>query len=201
VRKSVAIPVDKNYGFVDTIIEMMTAQSQHDRPYPVQNVAYQLKALIKEKNINNELEQLVNTTIEKEEEFDYLPPQIIDIEYTDGILRIYLNKVTPVDWNQILISGNYSHGSVVGYGPERFKNSREMNNTVFFIPVRVDSSNIVTSIVGNFKEWIGVTTRMYIAQVKDNKRHERMRKEQEMQRLIKQKETEKNIASKLKALL
>lgn len=39
--------VDKNYGFVDTIIEMMTAQSQQNRPYPAQNVLYQLKHLLK----------------------------------------------------------------------------------------------------------------------------------------------------------
>ena len=193
--------VDKNYGFVDIIIEMMTAQSQKDRPYPTQNVAFQLKALIKEKQIDKELEQLVNITIHSEEAFDYPCPQIIDIDYKDGVLKLYLNKVTPADWNQILTSGNYSRSSVMGYGPERFHNNSERNNTVFSIPVRSENTNPIESIVLRFKEWMSVTTRMYVSHVINNRRQESIRKEQEMQRLIKQKEAEKNIASKLKALL
>ncbi|MFZ2538266.1 MAG: serine/threonine-protein kinase [Oscillospiraceae bacterium] len=193
--------VDRNYGFVDTIIEMMTAQSRLNRPYPAQNVAYQLKALIKEKQIHTELEQLVNTTIQNEEAFDYPCPQIIDIEYKDGILQLYLNKVTPPLWNQILTSGGYSHSSIVGYDAERFVCSNYGNNTVFKIPVRTESSDIIESIVRNFKAWLPVTTSMYVSQVINSRRQERIKKEQEMLRLTKQKEAEKNIASKLKAFL
>ena len=193
--------VDKNYGFVDTIVEMMTAQSQQDRPYPSQNVVFQLKALIKEKQINTELEQLVSTTIQNEEDFNYPCPQIIDIEYKDGLLKLYLNKVTPAEWNQILSYGNYSHSSVMGYGPERFHNNSERNNTVFSIPVHSENPSTIESIIRNFKEWMPITTSMYVSYIINNKRQERIRKEQEMQRLIKQKEAEKNIASKLKALL
>jgi len=193
--------VDKNYGFMDTIIEMMTAQSQQDRPFPAQDIAVHLKALIKEKQINTELEQLVNTTIRNEEDFNYPCPQIIDIEYKDGMLNLYLNKVTPVDWNQILTSGNYSRSSVMGYGPERFLNKSEGNNTVFSISVRSENANTIESIIQHFKEWMQVTTKVYVSHVINERRQERIRKEQEMQRLIKQKKTEKDITSKLKALL
>jgi len=193
--------VDKNYAFVDTVVELMTAQSPHNRPYPAVNVAFQIKALIKERQIKTELEKLVNTTIQNGEDFNYLCPEIIDIEYKDEILKIFLNKITPVDWNQILTSGNYSHGSIMGYGPERFQYRNENNHTSFFIKVLSDNVNIFENIIRNFKEWASTTTAIYTSHVKNSKRQERIRKEQEMQRLIKQKEAEKSVASRLKSLI
>lgn len=193
--------VDKNYCFVDTLIEMMTAQSQDDRPYSIQNVAFQLKALLKEKKVDTELNQLINTTIENEEAFSYECPKLLDINYEEGTLRLYLNKVTPAEWNDILSSGNYGHQSLMGFEPERFKNSREQNNTVFYVRVPLDDISYIERIVQDFKEWMQATTNKYVNYVKNNKRQERLRKEQEMQQLIKQKEAEKSIASRLKSLL
>lgn len=72
---------------------------------------------------------------------------------------------------------------------------------MFYITVYSEDPNTIESTVRNFKEWMRVTTNMYVSHVIDIKRQERIRKEQEMRQLIKQKEAEKNIASKLKALL
>jgi serine/threonine protein kinase len=149
--------IDSNYSYLDDLVERLIIQKPEDRLYPVRIIKTELmiNSSIASKNI--ELEKIINTEIFKEDANDtFTEPEIIDMNYADGNLNIFLDKITPDLWNQLLVSGRYSHSHSSHYSPRTFNAGicKEKKSTYFSAVLQEKDNHLVESIYTSFKSWI-----------------------------------------------
>lgn len=195
--------ITEEYSYLDILVEQMIEQEPHNRIYPIDRIFLELTSLCKEYKNNKELEELMNTKITEDTSVDPLfsGVQIEDIKYEDNTLKIFLNKFTNGMWNNILLSGEYSHTSSMNYPTSSFKYDKVNNKTYFYVNIYHESKHTIENIVTCFKQWIETTQNIYKQRIlfERQQKYQKEIQEREMQRKKIEKELEIN--SMLKSLV
>ena len=195
----------KEYGFFDQVVDILISQDPNNRLFPVRKILIEISTLLKIESDKAELKRIIEKQINENAEEDPLfdPPVVMDIKYENNQLVFYLDKKTNSTWDNILISGQYSHSSAGGYPTHSFSSRYDENKdcTTFSVIVRLQDDNYINSIVDFFKSWLPIVTFEYSQKEKQRRadiiRQEIEKREQE----IKAKESEMKIREQLKFLI
>lgn len=193
------------YAFLDSVVEELIGQDQNDRLYPIERVLIEIITRLKVETNKIELRKIVEEKIDSNvnEEIMSSPPNVTNLEFEENNLIIHLNKITTPEWNNILITGQYSHNSLMSYPTHSFtaRNSIDGGHTAFIVNIRTNDDNVISSIVNNFKSWLPTVNEMYL-RIQKQRREAKIRQDIEIrEREIKAKESEIRIREQLKSLI
>lgn len=134
-----------------------------------------------------EIKKLKEIKIEESEEKDILilePPKLINFKYDDtsNILFLYLDKKVNQEWVECMTKGSY--GSLLGYGPERFR----FQNEIAMVNIPPSYLNDLQTIINYFKSWVNNANQHYPIEVKKRRAYEKQKKENEIKQKIEREE-------------
>jgi serine/threonine protein kinase len=141
--------VAPEYAFLDQIVSAMLRQSPGDRPDSIAAVKLQIQRHEAEavtlQKLNQSQEEVVPAA-EIDEPLANEPMRIINVDWSRGLLTIYLDRPTTKDWRRAIQNlGSYS--SVYGKGPEAF--TFDGNHAIVEA-----SEHQVQDIINHFKNWL-----------------------------------------------
>lgn len=179
--------VNRNYSWLDSVVDLMLQQKPEERPYPTSNIATRILAAQNEWSSSQELLHLSEEKPNDEEPYQMELPTIRDCQYDRGELKIYLDGMEYYwfeVWFGILQSGQYPHGEVIGYGPNKL---RHYAPDCISMPLSISSESQLTTIARHIKNWlIGATQIFNKEQLEEHNREmntRRQKKEAEIQKL------------------
>lgn len=179
--------VDTKYSFLDKIIDKMISQSPNDRFNCVDDIIYEIRALIKASEKEEEIRKLKEIKYAEEDENDVLilePPKLVDFKYNDAIGKIflYLDKNVNDEWIGCMTKNSY--GELMGFGPEKFR----FENNVAMANMSPSYLNSLQQIIDYFKSWVDNANRYYPDYVKTKRERERHEKEEALRIKIEREE-------------
>ena len=180
--------INDKYKFLDNIIDKMTKQNPNDRFDSIEDIEFNIVSAIKVYEKEEEIKKLKEIKIEESEEKDILilePPKLINFKYDDtlNILFLYLDKKVNQEWIECMTKGSY--GSLLGYGPERFR----FQNEIAMVNIPPSYLNDLQTIINYFKSWVNNANQHYPIEVKKRRAYEKQKKENEIKQKIEREET------------
>ena len=179
--------VDTHYAFLDKVIDKMISQNPNDRFDCIDDTIYEIKALIKINEKEEEIKKLKEIKYADEEETDILilePPKLIDFKYSDtlGRISLYLDKNVNDEWISCMTKNSYSE--LMGFGPERFR----FENNVAMASISPSYLNSLQQIIDYFKSWVDNANRYYPDYIKSKREQEKREKENALKNKIEREE-------------
>ncbi|MBZ4645583.1 MAG: serine/threonine protein kinase, partial [Clostridia bacterium] len=178
----------KEYGFLDQVVDELISQNPENRLYPIRKVLIEISTLMKLESDKIELKKIVEKQINENVEEDplFIPPKVVNIEFDNDQLIFYLDKKTNSIWDNILISGQYSHSYLGSCQPNYFTSKYDANRncTAFSVDIQNHDENAIESIVNYFKSWLPTVSSIYTQKEKQKRenliRQEVEKREQEL---------------------
>lgn len=151
--------VAPDLAYLDQIVEKMIQNSPDQRYQNIEGIKGDLighkNAFVALQRLDESRRQVVPSST---------PPafrsiQIVNLDYSDGVLSLQLNDNVPSGWAQEFQQprGGYSH--ILGYGPDKF---RIQGNTLS-INVR-ESETLIQDVVNHAKAYVDAANRGYVSQ-------------------------------------
>ncbi|HIQ90426.1 MAG TPA: serine/threonine protein kinase [Candidatus Coprosoma intestinipullorum] len=179
--------INKQFAFLDKIIDKMISQSPDNRQNSVDDVIYEIKAELEINKREKEIKELQEITYSYDTEEDILilePPKLIDFKYDDIIekLFLYLDKKVNQEWINCMTEKSCI--SLFGYEPKKFR----FENNVASVKLPFSNLERLQLIIDYFKEWINHANQEYPAYVKKKREQEQLRQEQIIMKKIEREE-------------
>ncbi len=181
------IDIDEKFSFLDNVIDKMISQNPNDRFNCVDDIIYEINALIKLNEKDEEIKKLKEIKYVESEEDDILilePPKLINFKYDDTIGKIflYLDKNVNEEWISCMTKDSY--GELMGFGPERFR----FENNIAMANMSPSYLSSLQQIIDYFKSWVSNANKHYPLYVKNKRENEKRRNEEEIKAKIKREE-------------
>lgn len=191
------VNINKEYAFLDKVIDKMISQNPSDRYDTVDQIIYEINALISLNKKEKEISELKKIKYEESDEKDVLilePPKLVDFKYNDTInkLFLYLDKNVNNDWVNCMSSEGYS--SILGLEPDKFR----FENNIAMVNIMPYQLNELQEIIDYFKSWINNANKHYPKLVYKERNQEKQRMEEAVRERIKKQEHIKNILEQIK---
>ena len=174
--------VNKNFSFLDPIVEKMTAQNPDDRYNSIEDVQYAINANIDIYNKEQDNERLRKIELDENKENDVLisdPIKIVNVKIDEDYkLIIKFNHFTNELWIETLMYVDKTE--ILGYGPEKF----EFNQNTATLYLNKNTIKNAPKIIEYFKQWIKNTNNIYPEKAKEKIEKEKRVKEQEIEKAI-----------------
>lgn len=174
--------INKEFSFLDPIVEKMTAQNPNDRYNSVEDVQYAINASIDIYNKEQDNQKLKKINLEQNEENDILvsdPMKIVDVKIDEDYkLTIEFNHSANGLWIETLMYVDKTE--ILGYGPEKF----EFNQNKAMLYLNQNTIKNAPRIIEYFKQWIENTNKIYPKKAEEEVEKERRVKEQEIEKAI-----------------
>lgn len=182
--------IEEKFTFLDNIIDKMISQNPDDRYTNINDIICEIKVQIDINEKENEINKLKEIKYKEVEENDLLilePPKLVNFKYDDSICKLflYLDKNVNQQWINCMTSGSYSE--VMGYGPDRFR----FENNIAMVSISPTSLNSLQQIINYFKSWVNNANVHYPIEISNQRKYEKLRKEQQLKEKIKREETVK----------
>ncbi len=186
--------VSEKYAYLDPIVDKMLQQRKENRYQNLAEIKLEISARSKEYISSLKISKLNNTVIPASEIDDPIvadPIKIIDADWDNGTLTIYLNHQPSSQWNWALLNmGSYS--AVMGKGPEIFR----FNQNKAIISAR--DGNEAQRIIDCFKQWLPKIAQIYESKLRQDAETAERKKIQELEIKIAEEEKRKAINKSLK---
>lgn len=189
--------INKEYEFLDSIIDEMLRQDKNERPNKIEDIQHMINVKLKLNKENKKIEELKQIKIEESEEKDILildPPRLIDVIYDEEASRLKFTLSTPVNqkWVDCIKMSNRS--SLLGYGVEVFRFEREFAS----VQLPIHSIDYSQKIIDYFKEWINLANAYYPNIIKKERKKAQEEKEQEIKTEILKREKIASVMNNIK---
>jgi serine/threonine protein kinase len=163
-----------DFSFVDAVVEAMIQQDARARPKSIEDVKHRMRLgrdqlMMAQKLAANQADVIPAGQVDHP--LVVAPPQIVDVDWSNGRLRIILDKAVTGDWVQALYRmGNFT--SLMGAEPQRFQfQGREAS-------VQADEYN-AQQVIDYFKQWIpkaSARLKLDIEEADSQRRHDEQQK-------------------------
>ena len=165
------------FAFLDEIVSSLYRQNPKDRLYPVDKILQDLGVRARIAKLN-EAENAIKSKVAPTS----MPPidtlKVVSKSYEDRKLLFVFNVPIPEDWLSIMKRGVFSHRSLLGYDANNVVRVNE--NTLALPAPRIGDIRNVSTIVGNFNEWVSAVNAKYHESILEW--HRRMQREEERNR-------------------
>lgn len=196
--------ITEEYSFLDELVDKIICQNFADRLFPINSIEIELFALLKAKDDNKKLKEILDRQIIENESDDPLfnPINVKDITYTNSRLNFQLDKKTNKVWDNILKNESFSHYSSTPFPKSSFNSETDPKTdcTIFYVHFSQHNEHYIDDVIKHFKEWLPIVSNIYIRRekqrIQDEFNAEIAKKEQE----AKNKQKEIEINKKLKAI-
>ncbi len=190
------------FGYLDNIVALMVDQDQTNRLYPIEKIALHIAAAQKDARANQELLSLLSTPNKIDDEFGDIPcPQIIDFDYRDATLFLYLKDLDYKNymiWFEALRGGNYGHSSLEKYPPSEL---RFVGSNTIAITIPLKDARLVKDVAKYIQEWIVPATALFNANQRATTNANKREEERKIQEHIDVLRAEEKVRNDLKGFL
>lgn len=193
--------VNKDYAYLDDVIELMISQDPHQRIYPVDKILLEIASRagtqIRQKEI-----AVLEAKRNEEISTDYLPlstPKLIKADVKGANLLLYLDRMPPLEWISILRAEQFGHTSLMGAEPNRFSASGDSFSVT--LDASFLSEYFLGEILKHFKSWLPSVTAQYNNMISARMSKERKDRENAINSEILMRERELNARIALKKML
>jgi serine/threonine protein kinase len=170
---------NKEFAYLDSIVDRMICQRPSDRTYPADIIAKQILIAQTREQESKKLREILIEKPETDEEFQEIPVPIISgFDYKDSQLYVYLDNLDykyHAIWFDVLSQAKYSYSSMMGYEPYKLRHMSP-NTITMTVPV-----NIAKNVAGYISEWTKSATAVFNSQQRaeyERKKMESTRKQQ-----------------------
>ena len=136
--------VSGNHAYLDDLVSQMIQQNPEKRLQSIENIKHELVSRANDFIAFQKLEESKRQVISTAEPPEFVPIELVDVDYDKGVLYLLLSAVPNQQWKREFAS---SHGTrVTGYEPDQFgfQDNRvsisSVNNDVRLIQKLVDYS-------------------------------------------------------------
>jgi len=185
----------KDYAYLDDLIDLMLRQSPIERPASIGEIKKQLIArgndFVQQQHLS-ELKKKIIPDTEMDDPLVLNPPKLVDRRWEDGWLIMTLDQPVNPNWIQCFRNPDpYGYSSLYGKGPGTF--TIQGNN----LKNQVDS-NDAQALIDYTKSYISIANSKYKDFVEKSLREKKKREKAELQRMIELVEKTREINKKLK---
>lgn len=154
--------INPDFEYLDDLFAQLYKQKPEERLYPEDRILSELKLLSDRYNkdkTKQKLEEAVEEFVKPEE----FRASIVRYEYERGALIFVFDKDLPKDWIQMIVSGSFTAGCVLGYDKSRLKKTAENK---LYMPIRGDeNADTIKTITTYMKEWVKSANVKYSAEI------------------------------------
>lgn len=196
--------ITEEYSFLDELVDKIICQNSADRLFPISNIEVELSALLKAKDDNKKLKEILDRQIIEIESDDPLfnPINVKNITYTNNRLNFHLDKKTNKVWDSILKNESFSHYSSTPFPKSSFNSEIDSKTdcTVFYVHFSQHNEHYIDDVVKYFKEWLPIVSNIYIRREKQKRQDEFNAEVAKKEQELKNRQKEMEINKKLKAI-
>lgn len=186
--------VSEKYGYFDIIIDKMLQQRQSGRYQSIEEIKIEISARSREYVSSLKISALSNVVIPRSQVDDPIvsePMRIIDAQWDQGVLHIFLNHQPTPTWRWALLNMG-GHSSVLNKGPEVF----QFRQNEAFISAQDGSE--AQRVIDYFKQWLPTVAQVYERKIKEESLLEERKKIQEIERKIAEEKRKAEINASLR---
>lgn len=192
-HKSIGEKSEK-YSYLDAVVDKMLNQQQRSRYQSIEEIKIEISARSREYISSLKISKLSNAAIPYSQVDDPIasdPIRIVDAQWDQGVLHIYLNHQPTPSWRWALLNMG-GHSSVWNKGPEVF----QFRGNEAFISAHDGSE--AQRIIDYFKQWLPTVAQVYERKLKDDALREERERIQQMEKRIAEEKRKKEINAGLK---
>ena len=181
------IDVNKEYAFIDKVIDKMIAQNSKDRYDSINEIVSDIRTLVRVHEKELELQKIKEIEYKESEEHDILilePPKLVDFKYNDTLntLYLYLDKEVNQFWVDCITKGSYT--SIWGKGPETFR----FEGKIAMAKIMPYEINELQTVIDYFKSWVNNANINYSRLIKAERERTRLENQRRLEERIKREE-------------
>lgn len=185
--------ITSKYAYLDDLVELMTQQNPANRPESIEKIKMELigrkNAFVALQKYDESKKQVVTAT----EPSEFIPIQIVGLDYESSILKLKLSRNIPPGWMQEFHNPRGGYSAVMGYEPEKF----HIRGDTASIGVRGDE-RFIQDIVTHAKNYVNMANNGHIQQIRELAKREEQLQRATLEKQIAEAEMRKNILSNVK---